>query len=87
MQLKKTERGLGAILVERTNKRVAHTQAGRRNDDYTQAAGLLFLVDDNRKKQLFENIAGSLEGVPEEITRRHQFAHCTKADPAYGEGV
>ena len=84
--LKKLEGSLGVVLVERANKRVALTEAGRRNDDYTQAGDLFRLVVDNRKEQLFENIAGALEGVPEEITRR-QLAHFTKADPAYGEGV
>ena len=56
------------------------------NDDYTQAGDLFRLFDDNRKEQLFENIAGALEGVPEEIVRR-QLVHFSKADPAYGEGI
>lgn len=56
------------------------------NDDYTQAGNLFRLFDDNRKEQLFENIAGAMAGVPEAIVRK-QLAHFTKADPAYGDGV
>ena len=35
---------------------------------------------------LFENTARAIGGAPREIKQRH-IANCTKADPAYGEGV
>ena len=39
-----------------------------------------------QKQQLFNNIAGAMNGVPEKIVRR-QLAHFHKADPAYAAGV
>lgn len=36
-----------------------------------------------QKQRLFDNIAAAMQGVPE----RRQFAHFSKADPAYGAGV
>jgi catalase len=39
-----------------------------------------------QKQQLFTNIAGAMNGVPEEIVRR-QLGHFHKADPAYAAGV
>jgi catalase len=39
-----------------------------------------------QKEQLFTNIAGTMDGVPEEIVRR-QLGHFHKADPAYAVGV
>jgi len=39
-----------------------------------------------QKQVLFGNAAAAMAGVPEDIQRRW-IAHCTKADPAYGEGV
>ena len=36
--------------------------------------------------QLFDNIAGAMNGAPEEIIRR-QLGHFHKADPAYAAGV
>ena len=40
----------------------------------------------SQKKQLFQNIAESMQGVPDEIVAR-QLVHFGKADPAYAEGV
>tara|TARA_R100000027_G_scaffold67731_1_gene68255 strand:+ start:8638 stop:10110 length:1473 start_codon:yes stop_codon:yes gene_type:complete len=56
------------------------------NDDYTQAGDLFRIMSDDQKEQLFNNIAGSMEGVPSEIIER-QLAHFDQADPAYGAGV
>jgi len=56
------------------------------NDDFTQPGNLFRLMSDDQKQQLFNNIAGAMEGVPQEIIDR-QLAHFDKADPAYGDGV
>ncbi|HUC71532.1 MAG TPA: catalase [Stellaceae bacterium] len=56
------------------------------NDDYTQPGNLFRLMSDDQKRQLFDNIAAAMQGVPEMIQRR-QIAHFTRADPAYGAGV
>jgi len=56
------------------------------NDDYTQPGDLFRLMSPAQKQQLFSNIAGAMNGVPEEIVRR-QLAHFHKADPAYAAGV
>ena len=56
------------------------------NDDYGQAGDLFRLMSDDQKRQLMDNIAAAMAGVPEQILRR-QIAHFAKADPAYGEGV
>jgi catalase len=56
------------------------------NDDYGQAGDLFRLMSDGQRRQLMDNIATAMAGVPEEIVRR-QVAHFAKADPAYGAGV
>ena len=56
------------------------------NDDYSQAGALFRLMSDDQQRQLFDNIAAAMAGVPEAIQRR-QIAHFAKADPAYGAGV
>ncbi len=56
------------------------------NDDYTQPGNLFRLMSGDQKRQLFDNIAAAMQGVPEMIQRR-QIAHFTRADPAYGAGV
>jgi catalase len=56
------------------------------NDDYTQPGDLFRLMSPSQKQQLFNNIAGAMSGVPEEIVRR-QLGHFHKADPAYAAGV
>ena len=40
----------------------------------------------DQQRVLFENTARNMEGVPEEIKRRH-INNCLQADPAYGKGV
>jgi catalase len=56
------------------------------NDDYGQPGALFRLMSADQKRQLFDNIAAAMQGVPEEIQRR-QIAHFAKADPTYGYGV
>ena len=56
------------------------------NDDYTQPGDLFRLMKPNQQQQLFNNIAGAMTGVPEEIVQR-QLVHFHKADPAYAAGV
>jgi catalase len=56
------------------------------NDDYTQPGDLFRLMSPAQKQQLFSNIAGAMNGVPENIVRR-QLDHFAKADPAYAAGV
>ncbi|MEW9573182.1 catalase [Rhodanobacter sp. Si-c] len=59
----------------------------RVDEDYYSQPGALFrLMSAKQKKALFENTARAMQGVPEEIQRRH-VEHCSKADKAYGEGV
>ena len=56
------------------------------NDDYKQPGDLFRLMSDSQKEQLFHNIAGTMEGIPQNIIDR-QLEHFAKADPAYAEGV
>ena len=56
------------------------------NDDYTQPGNLFRLMSDAQKKQLFQNIAEAMHGVPDYIVER-QLGHFDKADPAYAAGV
>jgi catalase len=43
-------------------------------------------MSEDQQRQLMDDIAGAMGGVPEAILRR-QISHFAKADPAYGEGV
>jgi catalase len=56
------------------------------NDDYTQPGDLFRLMSTDQQRQLFDNIAAAMHGVPVEIQRR-QLVHFHRADPAYGAGV
>ncbi|MGH8245810.1 MAG: catalase, partial [Gammaproteobacteria bacterium] len=56
------------------------------NDDYTQAGDLFRLMTPAQKKQLIDNIVGSLRAAPREIQER-QLVHFAKADPDYGRGI
>lgn len=56
------------------------------NDDYTQPGNLFRLMSFAQKQQLFSNVAGAMNSVPQEIVRR-QLGHFHKADPAYAAGV
>ena len=55
-------------------------------DYFTQPGNLFRLLNPAEQQVLFENTARNMKGVPEEIKRKH-IEHCSKADPAYGEGV
>ncbi len=56
------------------------------NDDYTQPGNLFRLLDPAQQQRLGENIAASMQAVPQHIIDR-QLAHFDKADPAYGASV
>ncbi len=56
------------------------------NDDYGQPGALFRLMSADQKRQLFDNIAAAMQGVPQAI-QLCQIGHFTKADPAYGQGV
>ncbi|MDG3442604.1 catalase [Nitrospirillum amazonense] len=59
----------------------------RVDDDHWEQPGILFRkMSPAQQKLLFENTARSLSGAEAAIQERH-IANCTKADPAYGEGV
>jgi len=57
-----------------------------KEDDYTQAGNLFRLLPEQEKQNLFDNIAGPLSQVSDEIIQR-QLGHFDKADAAYGAGV
>src|ERR1700757_4410986 len=57
------------------------------DDDYFSQPGNLFrLMSPEQQQALFDNTARALTGVSEPIRKLH-VEHCTKADPAYGQGV
>ncbi|PWC27670.1 catalase [Teichococcus aestuarii] len=56
------------------------------NDDYAQPGTLFRMMTADQQRQLFENIAGAMQGVPRFIIDR-QLEHFRRADPAYAEGV
>jgi catalase len=56
------------------------------DDHFTQAGNLFRLLTDEGKRNLIENIAGSLSGA-DAATCDRQIGHFLKADPAYGQGV
>lgn len=55
-------------------------------DDYTQAGNLFRLMTQSERQALFDNLAGPLSSVDEDILQR-QLRQFDKADPAYGRGV
>ena len=56
------------------------------DDDHTQAGNLFRLLPAQEKQDLFDNLAGPLSQVADEIVER-QLAQFDRADPAYGAGV
>ncbi len=59
----------------------------REDEDYFSQPGVLFRqMNEAQQQVLFENTARSVGGAPREIQLRH-IRHCSKADPAYGQGV
>jgi len=56
------------------------------SDDYAQPRALFEIFDDEQKQRLFSNIAGAMQGVPENIIER-QMVHFEKIDPAYAKGI
>ncbi|MBA5727846.1 catalase [Bombella mellum] len=55
-------------------------------DDFAQPRALYHLFDDAQKQRLYNNIAGAMAGVPQNIVER-QLGLFEKIDPAYAEGV
>lgn len=55
-------------------------------DFYSQPGQLFRLMTPVQQQVLFENTAGAMGGVPQDIQLRH-IINCYKADPAYGRGV
>ncbi|MGF6774820.1 catalase [Paraburkholderia sp. GAS334] len=59
----------------------------RVDEDYFSQPGALFrLMSPAQQQALFDNTARAIAGVSKPIQALH-IEHCTKADPAYGEGV
>ncbi|GEL17097.1 catalase [Pseudonocardia asaccharolytica DSM 44247 = NBRC 16224] len=60
----------------------------REDDDnyYTQPGNLFRKMSPEQQQALFDNTARAIAGVPREIQQRH-IDNCSKADPAYGDGV
>ena len=56
-------------------------------DDHWEQPGNLFRkMTPEQKQLLFDNTARAINGASQEVLERH-VANCSKADPAYGEGV
>lgn len=55
-------------------------------DHYEQPGNLFRLMSPEQQQALFDNTARAMGNASVEIKQRH-VANCTKADPAYGEGV
>ena len=56
------------------------------NDDFSQPRALFELFDKDQRQRLFSNIAGAMEGVPQEIVER-QCKLFDQVHPEYGAGV
>jgi len=56
------------------------------DDHFTQAGNLFRLLDEEGRRNLAANIAGSLSQA-DAVTQDRQIAHFLRADPAYGHGV
>jgi catalase len=56
------------------------------NDDYSQPRALHDLMDAGQHQRLYQNIAGSMGGVPEEIIER-ALGHFEKISPDYAKGI
>ena len=56
------------------------------NDDYRQPGDLFRLMSADQQRQLMDNIAAAMDGVPAFIIKR-QAEHFYRCDPAYGMGI
>lgn len=56
------------------------------NDDFSQPRALFELFDDGQRQRLFSNIAGAMQGVPDNIVER-QCQLFDKVHEDYGKGV
>ena len=64
----------------------AHWDHREDRDYYSQPAALFRLMTPAQRQLLFDNTARSLGAAPNAIQLRH-IDNCTRADPAYGQGV
>lgn len=55
-------------------------------DHFEQPGNLFRMMTPEQRHVLFNNTARAMEAVSDEVRQRH-IDNCTKADPAYGEGV
>jgi catalase len=55
-------------------------------DHWEQPGNLFRKMIPEEKQRLFDNTARAMNGAAEEVKERH-VVNCTKADPAYGQGV
>jgi catalase len=77
--------GHGEPLLPLSGGAGRHDPRGQ-DDDTTQAGNLFRLLPAQERQNLFDNLAGPLSQVPDEIVLR-QLAQFDRADPAYGAGV
>jgi catalase len=57
------------------------------DDDYYSQPGILFrMLKPDEQQRLFENTARAIREASKEVQDRH-IGNCSKADPAYGQGV
>jgi catalase len=55
-------------------------------DYYSQPRNLFRMMSPAQQQVLFDNTARAIDGASRPVVERH-IANCTKADPAYGQGV
>ena len=74
-----------ALKIDPTADRFNHRED---DEDYFSQPGVLFRekMTPEQQQALFENTARAISGASKETIERH-IANCTKADPAYGQGV
>ena len=65
---------------------VDHWNQREDNDFWSQPGALFRLMAPDEQQRLFENTARAMDGASDEVKWRH-IGNCTRADPAYGEGV
>lgn len=65
---------------------VDHWNQREDNDFWSQPGALFRLMAPDEQQRLFENTARAMDGARDEVKWRH-IGNCTRADPAYGEGV
>ncbi|MCU1251344.1 MAG: catalase [Edaphobacter sp.] len=56
------------------------------HDYYSQPGNLFRMLKPDERQRLFQNTAHAIGDASKEVRDRH-IGNCSKADPAYGEGV